>query len=431
MRLIINPALKERQQLFQRPAQGNVPESVVKGVFDEIQQNGDVAIRRFTEKYDGIIRDNFRVGSKEIAEQAAKVSSEMVEALSQAIKNIRVFHQTQFIKPQRVMTMPGVYCWMESRPIERVGLYVPGGSAPLFSTLCMLVIPAQVAGVKEIILCTPPNKEGTIDPAMAWALQFLEVDDVCLVGGIQAIAGMAIGTKWIPKVQKIYGPGNQYVEAAKQFATKYNVAYDLPAGPSEVLVLADDDSNPVFVASDLLAQAEHDALAQVGVIARSAAWVEQCQAELKKQLEVLPRKEIAAASLVSSWFIVANSEKEQILWSNEYAPEHLIIHMDNAMDLKADIVNAGSVFLGKWTPESLGDYASGTNHTLPTYGWAKQYSGVSVFSFQKQITFQEAEPVGLENIGSTVTTLARGEGLEGHARAVDTRLEYLKSKAKN
>ena len=427
MKTLINPNNDELKQLFLRPAQEGVPEELVKEVFERVAAKGDLSIKKYTQQFDGVNVNNLRISPQEIESQAAKADAELVTALARAIKNIRIFHQTQRIKPTKVMTTPGVNCWMESRALERVGLYVPGGTAPLFSTLCMLAVPAQVAGVDEIIVCTPPDKNGELNPAIAWVLQFLEIEKVFLAGGIQAIAGMAIGTKKIPKVQKIFGPGNKYVEAAKQFATRYGAAFDLPAGPSEVLVLADDKANVDFVASDLLAQAEHDTQAQVGVIARSSEWLAKLQNALDAQLALLPRKEIATVSLSNSWAVVAPNLNRQFEWSNDYAPEHLILHLENASNTIDKVRNAGSVFIGSWTPESLGDYASGTNHTLPTYGWAKQYSGVSVFSFQKQITFQEAEPIGIENIGDTVVTLARGEGLEGHAQAVVKRLEMLEA----
>ena len=369
----------------------------------------------------------FRSSDEEIEEAISLVSGELKNAIELAATNIKKFHTAQKTDKVIVETTKGVECWQEKRPITKVGLYIPGGTAPLFSTVLMLAIPAQIAGCKEIVLCSPPDKDGTINPAILYAANLCGVTQIFKVGGIQAIAAMTFGTESIPKVSKIFGPGNQYVTAAKQIATKFGVAIDMPAGPSELLVVADTSANPAFVASDLLSQAEHGIDSQVLLVSDSLEFVAFVQEELQKQLLELPRKEIAKIALENSKAIVLEDENNAINLINEYAPEHLIIATRNNEFFVNNIENAGSVFIGNYTPESAGDYASGTNHTLPTNGFSKAYSGVNLDSFLKSITFQKISEKGIQNIGKSIEIMAEAEGLEAHKNAVSIRLKELKN----
>jgi histidinol dehydrogenase len=361
-----------------------------------------------------------------LAEAENHISPGLKKAIELASANIEKFHTAQKPEIRKVETMPGVICWQKPVAIEKVGLYIPGGTAPLFSTVLMLAIPARIAGCKEIVLCTPPGKNGKIHPAILFAAKFAGVKKVFKLGGVQAIGAMAYGTESVPKVHKIFGPGNQYVTAAKQLVSMNEVAIDMPAGPSEVMVVADETSNPAFVASDLLSQAEHGADSQVILVANSQDLIEQVKNEISRQLEKLPRKEFAKKSLENSVLIVMENEQETVDLINEYAPEHLILSTKNYTELAEKVTNGGSVFLGNFTPESTGDYASGTNHTLPTNGWARSYSGVNLDSFLKKITFQEISGDGLKSIGPAIEMMAAAEELEAHKNAVSLRLKEIK-----
>ena len=397
----------------------------VDAVLKEIQQNGDKALKEFTKKFDKIELESFLVSQEEIEQAENLVGAELKEALSLAKENIQKFHGAQRPEIKQIETTPGVTCWQKAVPIEKVGLYIPGGSAPLFSTVLMLAIPAKIAGCKEIIMCTPPGKDGKIHPAILYAARISGVTKIYKLGGIQGIGAMAYGTQTIPKMDKIFGPGNQFVMAAKQLVSMNDVAIDMPAGPSEVLVVADDTSNPAFVASDLLSQAEHGADSQVILVAGDTTTVEKVKSEIENQLKQLPRKEIAKKALEHSRFIVLNDKTTQIEIINQYAPEHLIINTKDYLTFVDKITNAGSVFLGSLTPESAGDYASGTNHTLPTNGWARSYSGVNLDSFLKKITFQEITQEGLKTIGPAIEEMAKHEQLNAHKNAVTLRLNNL------
>ena len=395
----------------------------VQKILDDVRQNGDKALINYTKQFDNANLESLEVTKEEIAEAAPLLSVELKQAIEMSRRNIWKFHSEQQHDYDEIQTSPGVYCWQKAVPIEKVGFYIPGGSAPLFSTVLMLGIPAQIAECKEVILCTPPNAEGKIHPAILYAAKVAGIHRIFKVGGAQAIAAMAFGTETVPKVYKIFGPGNQYVTAAKQLVSLREVAIDMPAGPSEVEVIADETANPVFVAADLLSQAEHGADSQVLLVTTSETLVEQVKDQLLIQLNKLPRKEIAEKALENSKIIIVKSLEEAIVFTNEYAPEHLIISTKSYMVVSENIVNAGSVFLGNMTPESAGDYASGTNHTLPTNGYAKAYNGVNLDSFIRKITFQQLTPEGLTNLSNAIILMAENEGLQGHANAVKLRIE--------
>jgi histidinol dehydrogenase len=397
----------------------------VKEVFEQVKSNGDKAIVDFVKQFDQIELNNLKVSQEEIEEATKGISIELKQAIETAAANIRIFHAAQQEKVQIIETMPGVNCWRKSVGIEKVGLYIPGGTAPLFSTVLMLGIPANIAACKQVVLCTPCGKDEKVHPAILFAAQLTGITEIYKIGGIQAIAAMTLGTETIPKVYKIFGPGNQYVTAAKQYAQKLGMAIDMPAGPSEVMLVADNSAIPQFIAADLLSQAEHGADSQVVLVTTDQELVIKVGEELKMQLEQLPRKELAEKALKNSVALVVQ-QAEICSIINTYAPEHLILQTLFNDELIDGIINAGSVFIGNYTPESAGDYASGTNHTLPTNGYAKQYSGVSLDSFVKKITFQEITEVGIQNIGSTIELMAEAEGLEAHKNAVTVRLTSLK-----
>ncbi len=422
MQVIKYPDRKEWKQLLQRPyADNSAVMETVKMILNEVKEGGDEAIKTLSNKFDGVMLENLIVSKIEIAEAANEVGAELKAAIQQAKKNIEKFHQQQVGKVEVIETMPGVQCWRKSIGIEKVGLYIPGGTAPLFSTVLMLAIPAAIAGCKEIMLCTPPNKGGKIHPAILYTAQLCGVKDIFKVGGAQAIAAMAYGTESIPAVYKIFGPGNQYVTAAKQLVQMEGIAIDMPAGPSEVCVLCDEMADPEFIAADLLSQAEHGKDSQVVLVSCELSVVSKVQVEIEKQLGVLNRKEMAVKALAASKAIVVKDMAEAIDLVNDYAAEHLIMNCVDADSLADRITNAGSVFIGAYSPESVGDYASGTNHTLPTNGFAKAYSGVSVDSFVKRITYQKLTEEGLKNVGNAVIKMAEAEGLDAHANAVAIR----------
>jgi len=400
-------------------------EPLVKEIFDEVATKGDKAVKQYSEQFDGVLIEDLQVPQKALDAAAEALSDELKKAMTQAKQNIEKFHRAQKTSKVELTTQAGVHCWQEKRPVEKVGLYIPGGSAPLFSTIMMLAIPAQIAGCQERILCTPPNEKGDVDPAILYAAQLCGITTVYRVGGIQAIAAMTLGTASIPKVYKIFGPGNQFVTAAKQWATKFQVAIDLPAGPSELLVAADATSNPNYVAADLLSQAEHGPDSQVVLVSTSSSLIEAVRKAIDVQLEQLPRKEIATQALENSKAILVASDAAAIDLINAYAPEHYIIMTENEQDYIDGVQNAGSVFIGAYTPESAGDYASGTNHTLPTNGYARQYSGVNLDSFMKAITFQKITDNGLQKLGPAIEIMATAEGLEAHKNAVSIRLKDL------
>ena len=423
------PKKKDWPSILARPQFDAAPLEVkVREILMAVKQRGDAAISAYTLAFDKIALSNFKLSASAIEAAEKALTPSLKTAIQLAKVNIEVFHQGQIQKEERIETMPGVWCWRKSVGIEKVGIYIPGGTAPLFSTVLMLGIPAKLAGCKEIILCTPPNEKGEIDPAIIYAASLVGVTAIFTIGGVQAIGALAYGTASVPKVYKIFGPGNQYVTAAKQMIQQEGVAIDMPAGPSEVCVYADETSIASFVAADLLSQAEHGADSQVILIANSIEIVEQVQKELDMQLVLLPRKELATKALAHSKAIVIENTEEAIAMMNEYAPEHLILSIDNAAQVAEKIINAGSIFIGNFSPESVGDYASGTNHTLPTNGFAKAYSGVSMDSFVKKITFQQLTERGLENIAPTVIEMATAEGLQAHSKAVELRMEWIKSK---
>jgi len=400
----------------------------VQSILDAVAMEGDAALYRLSETFDQVTLKSLVIDPAMIQAAEALVVPALKAAILSAKVNIEIFHQAQLKKEEKIETMPGVWCWRKSVGIEKVGIYVPGGTAPLFSTVLMLGIPAKLAGCKEVILCTPPRKDGTVDPAILYAAGLVGIQQIYTIGGAQAIAAMAYGTATVPKVFKIFGPGNQYVTAAKQLIQQQGVAIDMPAGPSEVCVYADETAVPAFVAADLLSQAEHGADSQVLLIASSQLIVDQVQVEIEKQVAVLPRQDFATKALGHSKAIVIALREDAIQLINAYAPEHLILSVDNALVVAEKIINAGSVFIGNYSPESVGDYASGTNHTLPTNGHAKAYSGVSVDSFVKKITFQQITEMGLKNIAQTVIQMASGEQLEAHAQAVVIRVKEIESK---
>jgi histidinol dehydrogenase len=400
-------------------------DSMISEVFRDVDAQGDQALRAYTEKFDGVAIRSVVVTAATMAERAHKTPLKVQQAIDAAYKTIRKFHYCQMLntEAEKVETTQGVWCWREARAIERVGLYVPGGSAPLISTVLMLGVPAQLAGCRAIVLCTPPRPDGTIDPAICYASLKVGVTSLVRIGGIQAIAALALGTESIGKVDKIFGPGNQFVTAAKQYAAAHNkVTIDMPAGPSEQMVIADSRANPAYIAADLLSQAEHGPDSQVVLVTTSSRLVRRVQAELKRQRGLLPRQDIAAKALTQSFCVVFKTLNLAFEFANVYAPEHLILNIQNPEKYLAKIQNAGSVFLGSYSPESAGDYASGTNHTLPTNGWARSYGGVSLDSFVKKITFQLLSKKGLATLAPTIEILARAEGLEAHARAVSIRL---------
>lgn len=396
--------------------------ATVEGVLNDVKNNGDEAVKRYEEKFDHAHLDNLAVSESEINEAEKLISQDLKDALMLAHHNIAEFHKAQKFEPLKVETVKGVTCWQRSVPIEKVGLYIPGGTAPLFSTVLMLATPAKIAGCGEIILCTPPNREGKVNPAILMAAKIAGVSRIFKAGGVQAIGAMAYGTESVPKTYKIFGPGNQYVMAAKQHVSLHDVAIDMPAGPSEVCVIADENSNPVFVAADLLSQAEHGTDSQVILITTSENILNEVKDEVEKQLNVLPRKEIAAKTLENSKLVLVKDYNEAMELSNTYAPEHLILATDNYEQMAEKVTNAGSVFMGKYACESAGDYASGTNHTLPTHGYALAYNGVNLDSYNRKITFQHLTREGIESIGKAVVTMAENEQLEAHANAMRVRI---------
>ena len=429
MKVFNEPSINEWASILARPTIDAAQlHDKVNAIIKEVVVGGDDAIKKLTLQFDGISINELKVPAKKIAAAENLISAALKTAIQLAKVNIEIFHNSQIQKVERIETMPGVWCWRKSVGIEKVGIYIPGGSAPLFSTVLMLGVPAKMAGCKEIILCTPPNEQGDIHPAILYAASLVGVTAIYSVGGAQAIAAMAYGTTTIPKVHKIFGPGNQYVTAAKQLVQQNGMAIDMPAGPSEVCVWADENAIPSFVAADLLSQAEHGPDSQVILVANHKAIVDAIQLEIDLQLITLPRKDIAVKALANSKAIILSNQDQAIDLINAYAPEHLILAIDNALQIADKIINAGSVFIGNYSPESVGDYASGTNHTLPTNGHANAYSGVSLDSFVKKITFQQLTERGLMNIAPTVIEMAEAEGLQAHSNAVSVRLNLIKSK---
>ncbi len=418
------PNIADVEHLLERPAHSleRLREPAL-AVIDEVRKSGDSALLEYTQRFDCVSLDSLRVSPAEFAEADSLVSDELKDAIALAAKNIEKFHTAQVSKVEKIETMPGVTCWRKSVGVERVGLYVPGGSAPLFSTVLMLGIPAKIAGCSRIVLCTPPDRSGKIHPAILYAARKVGVVEVCKVGGMQAIAALTFGTESVPRVDKIFGPGNAYVTAAKQLVSNMGVAIDMPAGPSEVMVLADEACNPEFVAADLLSQAEHGPDSQVVLVCDSEAVVDAVRNAVEEQLRVLERRDLALLSLEKSKIVLVKNAEEMLQVANIYAAEHLIISTKNADEMAERVVNAGSVFIGNYSPESVGDYASGTNHALPTAGYARSYGGVSVDSFVRKITFQKLTQEGIKNIGAAVETMAEAEGLQAHKNAVTLRIE--------
>lgn len=427
MKKLIFPALEDARKALKRPAlKKHDLQDIVTEVIQTVQKRGDQAIREYTQKFDGVTVGSIQVSADEIQEAITQIAPELKIAIQTAINNITAFHTAQKEKSTAIETMPGVSCWRKSVPIQKVGLYIPGGTAPLFSTVLMLGIPAKIAGCVEVILCSPPNKEGKIHPAILYAASAVGIRKIFKVGGAQAIAALAHGTESIPNVYKIFGPGNQFVTAAKMLVSQnLGVAIDMPAGPSEVMVYAGIGAQPDFIAADLLSQAEHGKDSQVVLLTMNPDLLPLVNSELERQLNELPRKEMAEATLINSTAIAVRSSKEVTTLINEYAPEHLIIADDEPHSIAQGVFNAGSIFLGHYSPESVGDYASGTNHTLPTNGFAKSFSGVSLDSFLKKITFQELSKEGLQNIGPTVEIMAEAEQLKAHSNAVSLRLKRI------
>jgi histidinol dehydrogenase len=425
MKVYKNPPRENWAEIMHRPAVNTTEiEKAVIRILKKVKKNSDKALYKFTRKLDGVKLKSLSVTSEELKQAEFLINPELKLAIEQAKKNIEVFHLAQKEEVKKIETMPGVTCWRHSQPIEKVGLYIPGGSAPLFSSVLMLAVPARIAGCREIILCTPPSKDGSIHPAILFAAHLCGITKIYKVGGAQAVAAMAFGTKSIPKVYKIFGPGNHYVTTAKLLIQQEGVAIDMPAGPSEVLVIADESAIAEFVAADLLSQAEHGPDSQVILISTNEKIAQDVQKEIEKQLPELSRKKIAIKALQNSKLIITSSLQEAVDLSNLYAPEHLILACENASETAKEINSAGSVFLGNFSPESAGDYASGTNHTLPTNGYSAMYSGVSVDSFVKKITFQHLTKDGLNNIGNTVMTMAAAESLDAHKNAVAIRLKF-------
>lgn len=424
MKKIYKPEFKDWQEILKRPTQSiEEIEETVNQVFAEVKTKGDEAVAKYTELFDGKVPDELAVSEKEIATAGEELEEELKQAIQLAKTNIEKFHAAQKTEKIEVETSEGVRCWQEKRPIQKVGLYIPGGSAPLFSTILMLAAPANIAGCKEIVLCTPPNKEGKVHPAILYTAGLCGVDKIFRIGGIQAIAAMTFGTESVPKVYKIFGPGNQFVTVAKQLATRYNVAIDMPAGPSELLVVADETANAAFVASDLLSQAEHGADSQVILVSTSKELMDAVEKEIEQQLQELPRKEIAEKAIANSRLIYLDTKEQALELIDEYGPEHFIIAAKDEDFYANGIVNAGSIFIGNYTPESAGDYASGTNHTLPTNAYSKQYSGVNLDSFMKSMTFQKISEEGIKKIGPAIERMAEAEGLQAHKNAVSLRLK--------
>lgn len=426
MKKIYNPKREEWNSLLQRPTQTIEDiEATVTEVFSEIKLKGDLAVKKYTSLFDGVKLAEVKVTSEEISKAERSVSEDLKGAILLAKSNIEKFHAAQRSGRMNVTTTTGVDCWQEKRPIAKVGLYIPGGTAPLFSTILMLATPANIAGCKEIILCTPPDKQGKVNPVILYTAALCGVTRIFKIGGIQAIGAMTFGTETVPRVYKIFGPGNQFVTVAKQLATRHHVAIDMPAGPSELLVLTDDTANAAFVASDLLSQAEHGKDSQVILVSTSKELLEAVEKQIEIQLEELPRKEIAAGAIANSKLIYVEDKETALEIINKYGPEHLIICSENEEFFSEGIENAGSVFIGNYTPESAGDYASGTNHTLPTNGYAKQYSGVNLDSFMKSMTFQKISEEGIKAIGPAIELMAEAEGLQAHKNAVSLRLSEL------
>ena len=428
MNKIYNPKQTDWASLLERPTKTvDDIEATVKEIFTAVQSKGDEAINQYTAQFDGITLNTIQVSEDEIQTAIAQVDDELKGAIQLAKSNIEKFHQAQKTNRVSVETTSGVQCWQEKRPIQKIGLYIPGGTAPLFSTVLMLAVPATIAGCKEVVLCSPPDKNGNLNPAILYAANLCGVTKILKVGGIQAIAGMTFGTTTIPKVYKIFGPGNQYVTVAKQLATQFGVAIDMPAGPSELLVVADDSAVPAFVASDLLSQAEHGADSQVILVATSKTMIEAVEQEVQSQLAVLPRKVIASKAIANSKLIFVENKEIALDLINEYGPEHFIVCTEDNDFYVDNIENAGSVFIGNYTPESAGDYASGTNHTLPTNGYAKNYSGVNLDSFMKSMTFQKISETGIQTIGKAIEIMAEKEGLQAHKNAVTLRLKAIEN----
>ena len=426
MKVIRYPERAEWTSLLERPhIDMTALYATVNTVLTDVRTRGDRAVLDYEEKFDRVSLSSLQVTEAEMEAAEQLVPEELKDALRQAERNIATFHEAQRFQGKKIETAPGVVCWQKAVPIEKVGLYIPGGTAPLFSTVLMLAVPARLAGCREIVLCTPPDREGRVNPAILYAARLAGVHRIFKAGGVQAIGAMAYGTETVPKVYKIFGPGNQYVMAAKQQVSLHEVAIDMPAGPSEVLVVADEKANPVFVAADLLSQAEHGADSQVLLVTTSDRMLERVREEVQVQLEKLPRRELAVRSLEHSKLILVHSMEKAMELANAYAPEHLILEVEDYTFLSEKVVNAGSVFMGAYTPESAGDYASGTNHTLPTSGYARAYSGVNLDSFVRKITFQELSPEGIRNIGPAIEKLASGEQLDAHKNAVTLRLLSL------
>ena len=426
MNKIYNPKPETWSAILERPTKTvDDIEATVKGIFKEVQSKGDFAVAKYTSLFDGVSVLELEVSQSEIATAIATISDELKQAIQLAKSNIEKFHFAQKTSRVEVETIEGVSCWQEKRPIQKIGLYIPGGTAPLFSTVLMLAVPANLAGCSEIVLCSPPDKNGNINPAILYAAYLCGVTKILKVGGIQAIAGMTFGTELIPKVYKIFGPGNQFVTVAKQLATQFGVAIDMPAGPSELLIVADDTAVPSFIASDLLSQAEHGTDSQVILVSTSKTLIDAVELEIYSQMEVLPRKTSAEKAIANSKLIFVENDVVALELINEYGPEHFIICTKDEAFYVDNIANAGSVFIGNYTPESAGDYASGTNHTLPTNGYAKNYSGVNLDSFTKSMTFQKITEKGIQNIGSAIEIMAEAEGLQAHKNAVTLRLKAL------
>ena len=423
MEKIINPVRQEWAKLLARPKFNNDDlVKICKDIFAEVMRDGDKALAKYTLRFDRVSLENIAVTEEEFDRAEQAVGEDLKEAIREAKRNIEAFHRLQKPAPCEYVNSHGFRCWQEAKGIEKVGLYIPGGSAPLFSTVLMLAVPARIAGCREIILCTPPNRAGAVEPAILWTARLCGVTRVYKVGGVQAIGAMTLGTETIPQVYKIFGPGNQYVTAAKQLACNFGVAIDMPAGPSEVMVVADRSANPAFIAADLLSQAEHGPDSQVVLVTPDAGILPEVEQELEAQLAVLPRKEIAVKALANSKFVVLADIEQCMELVNEYAPEHLILCVEDYREQAKCVVNAGSVFLGNYSPESAGDYASGTNHTLPTNGYAKAYSGVNLDAFIKKITFQEISREGLGYLGRTIEIMAENEQLFAHKNAVTLRI---------
>jgi histidinol dehydrogenase len=427
MKIYINPSQETWTELSKRPQlELEFLDSSVRNVLNRVKKSGDDALRELTLQYDKVSIQALRVSEEELADAEKTLSPSLKEAIRTAAANIEKFHAAQKRDVLKVETTPGVICWRKGVAIDKVGIYIPGGSAPLFSTVLMLGVPAKLAGCKEVILCSPPDQSGKINAAILFAAKLVGVTKIFKAGGAQAIAAMAFGTQSIPKVHKIFGPGNQYVTKAKQLVMEEGLAIDMPAGPSEVLVMADETAEASFIAADLLSQAEHGEDSQVMLVLNNETLVSSVQTEIAKQLEVLPRKAIAEKSLANSRVVILNDQKTALDFINEYAPEHLILNIKNADAVAAEVINAGSVFIGNYSPEAIGDYASGTNHTLPTNGFAKAFAGVSLESFLKYITFQQLSEEGIKKLGPVVEEMAEAEQLTGHKRAVSVRLEKLK-----